>query len=275
MYPVLLHLGPLLVPSYGVAVAVGVLAALALAQWTARRCALAAEAASASGHAWNLIVLAVFSAIAVQRLLLIAMNLGDLRRHPQWLLAIAMVHHPLLAAVGAAAALLAAILYARWARLSLLAIFDALAAPLCLGLAFEEAGALLEGSGYGREALSPHTWSVTYSSSLTANWGGAPLGVPVYPVQAYAALALLVLALWLCLWLARPYRKGEIAGGALIGLGVILFLTEGYRDWEGRGVLSVAGGNPLLDVPQLAAILLILLGAALLLDWSSRRAKSA
>jgi phosphatidylglycerol:prolipoprotein diacylglycerol transferase len=265
----------LLVPSYGVAVAVGVLAALALAQWTARRCALAAEAASASGHAWNLIVLAVFSAIAVQRLLLIAMNLGDLRRHPQWLLAIAMVHHPLLAAVGAAAALLAAILYARWARLSLLAIFDALAAPLCLGLAFEEAGALLEGSGYGREALSPHTWSVTYSSSLTANWGGAPLGVPVYPVQAYAALALLVLALWLCLWLARPYRKGEIAGGALIGLGVILFLTEGYRDWEGRGVLSVAGGNPLLDVPQLAAILLILLGAALLLDWSSRRAKSA
>jgi phosphatidylglycerol:prolipoprotein diacylglycerol transferase len=275
MYPVLFHIGALLVPSYGVAVALGVLAALALAQWTARRCALASEAAQASRHAWNLIVLAVFSAIAVERLLLIAMNLGDLRKHPQWLLAIAMVHHPLLAAVGAGAALLAIVFYARWARLPLFAILDALAAPLCLGLAFEEAGALLEGSGYGREVFSPHTWSVTYSSSLAANWGGAPLGVPVYPVQAYAALALLLLALWLCLWLARPYRRGEIAGGALLGLGVILFLTEGYRDWEGRGVLSIAGGDPLFDLPQFAALLLVFLGAALLLDWSGRRATAA
>ena len=47
-----------------------------------------------------MIVLAVFAAIAIERLLLIVMNLSDLRHHPQWLLAIAMVHHPLLAGVG-------------------------------------------------------------------------------------------------------------------------------------------------------------------------------
>ena len=35
MHPILFHLGPLIVPSYGVAVALAVLAALALAQWTA------------------------------------------------------------------------------------------------------------------------------------------------------------------------------------------------------------------------------------------------
>jgi hypothetical protein len=51
-------------------------------------------------HAWNMLVLAVFSALAISRLLLIVMNLSDLRKHPTWLLAIAMVHHPLLAAVG-------------------------------------------------------------------------------------------------------------------------------------------------------------------------------
>ncbi|HEY9127267.1 MAG TPA: prolipoprotein diacylglyceryl transferase family protein [Acidobacteriaceae bacterium] len=275
MYPVLFHIGPLLVPSYGIAVALGVLAALALSRWTASRCDLGSEASNGPRHAWNLIVLAVFAAIAVERLLLIVMNLGDLRKHPQWLLAIAMVHHPLLAAVGAATALLAIGFYARWACLPLLVVLDTLAAPLCLGLAFEQAGALLEGSGYGREVLNPHAWSVTYSSAFAANWGGAPLGVPVYPVQAYTAIALLVLTLWLCLWLARAYRKGEIAGGALIGLGAILFLTEGYRDWEGRGVLSIADGEPFLDMPQLAAVLLVLLGAALLIDWRASRAKAA
>jgi len=273
MYPVLFHLGPLLVPSYGVAVALGVLAALLLAQWTAPRTGL--DNATASRHAWNLIVLAVFSAIALERLLLIFMNLSDLKRHPQWLLAIAMVHHPLLAAFGAVAAIVAVVLYTRWTHLSLLAALDALAAPLCLGLAFEEAGALLEGSGYGREVVSAHAWSITYSSAFAANWGGAPLGIPVYPVQAYTAIALLLLVLWLCLWLARSYRKGEIAGGALIGLGVILFLTEGYRDWEGRGILfDSAAKDPIFDLPQLAAVVLVLVGAALLIDWRRARVKT-
>jgi phosphatidylglycerol:prolipoprotein diacylglycerol transferase len=268
MHPVLLHLGPLLVPSYGVAVALGVLAALVLAQSTARRCGLHIDPQIASRHAWNLTVLAVFSAIAVERLLLIVMNLGDIKRHPQWLLAIAMIHHPMLAAVGAVAAAIAILIYARWAHLSRIAVFDALAAPLCLGLAFEQAGALLAGSGYGREVFNPHTWSITYTNPLAAAWSGAPLGVPVYPVQAYTAMALLLLTLWLYLWLARSYRKGESAGGSLIGLGLILFLTEGYRDWEGRGVLfDATGKNPVADLPQLAAIALILIGAALLIDW--------
>ena len=277
MHPILFHLGPLLVPSYGAAVALGVLAALALAQWTAQRCALAGESEAANGprHAWNLIVLAVFSAIAVERLLLIAMNLGDLKQHPRWLLAIAMVHHPLLTVFGALAALVAIFSYARWAHLPLLAVLDTLAAPVCLGVAFEEIGALLEGSGYGCEVLSPNTLSVTYTSAFAANWGGAPLGVPVYPVQAYTAVALVVLALWLCLWLARAYRQGEIAGGALIGLGIVLFLTEGYRDWEGRGVLfAEAQHNPVFDLPQLAAIILVLLGAALLMEWRPAHAKA-
>lgn len=274
MHPVLAHIGRLIVPSYGVAVALGVLAALTLAQWTARRCGLGLE--KGPRHAWNLIVLAVFSAIAVERLLLIVMNLSDLKHHPQWLLAIAMVHHPMLAAVGAVAGMLAIFFYTRWAHLSLLAVLDALAAPLCLGIVFEQAGALLAGSGYGREVTNPNTWSITYSSQLAAVWSGAPLGVPVYPVQGYTALALLLLTLWLCLWLARSHREGEIAGGSLIGLGIILFLSEGYRDWEGRGVLfDGAQKNPLFDLPQLAAVALILIGAALLLEWRSARTKAA
>ena len=123
----------------------GVLLALWLAQITARRAGLDPR------HAWNLLVLAVFSSLVASRLLLIAMNLSDLRRHPRWLLAVAMVHHPLLAAVGFAGAGIAVAIYIRWARLPLLTVTDALVAPLSVGMALEQAGALLAGSGFGSE----------------------------------------------------------------------------------------------------------------------------
>src|ERR1700761_6668718 len=235
MHPILFHIGPLIVPSYGVAVALAVLAALALAQWTARRGDL--DASTGPRHAWNMIVLAVFAAIAIERLLLIVMNLSDLKRHPQWLLAIAMVHHPLLAGVGIAGGVVTIVAYARWARLPLIAVADCLAAPLCLGYAFEQCGALLAGSDFGREVIAANTWSVTYTSRFAALWSGAPLGVPVYPVQAYVAAGALALAAALCVFLARPHRSGDIGGVWLLGFGILIFVTEGYRDWEGRGVL--------------------------------------
>jgi phosphatidylglycerol:prolipoprotein diacylglycerol transferase len=264
MHPILFHLGPLIVPSYGVAVALAVLAALALAQWTARRSQL--NAAAGPRHAWNMIVLAVFAAIAIERLLLIVMNLSDLRRHPQWLLAIAMVHHPLLAGVGIAGGAIAIVAYARWAKLPLLVVLDCLAAPLCLGYAFEQCGALLAGSDFGRGVVSPGIWQVTYTSRFAALWSGAPLGEPVYPVQIYAASGSLILAVVLCLFLERSRRRGDVGGAWLVGFGVLLFLTEGYRDWEGRGAVF----SGWLDLPQLAGILFVFAGAAMLMSWRSR-----
>ena len=88
-------------------------------------------------------MVALFAALAGERLLLIAMNWNDLLRHPRWILGLAMIHHPLLALAGALAGLGSAAVYARWQRMPLAATADALAAPLALGLAFEQLGALL------------------------------------------------------------------------------------------------------------------------------------
>ena len=143
MHPVLFHIGAILIPSYGASAAVGVLLALFLAQRTARVAGLN------PAHVWNLCVCALFAALIAQRLLLVVINLRDLRSHPSWLLALAMVHHPLLAAIGSLAGAAVAFACARWQKLPLLKTADALAAPLALGLAFEQLGALLAGSGYG------------------------------------------------------------------------------------------------------------------------------
>jgi phosphatidylglycerol:prolipoprotein diacylglycerol transferase len=244
----------LLIPSYGAVSALGVLLALFLAQRTAR------IANVNSAQIWNLCVIGIFAALAGERLLLVAVNWSDLRRHPGWMLGLAMIHHPLLASFGALAGVGSAAAYARWKRLPLASTADALAPPLALGLAFEQLGALLAGSGYGTDATV--RWAITYTNVLAARWSGTPLGLPIHPVQAYAALAFLTLSISLLLWLPERRRQGDVAGLWLLGAGVAFFITELWRDPEGRGTFL----NGALDGPQAVAILFVIAGAFVLFE---------
>jgi len=243
---------------------VGVLLALFLAQRTARAVGID------TGKLWNLCVVALFAALIGSRLLLVILNFADLRSHPMWMLGLAMIHHPLLAASGALIAAVAAILFGRWQRLPLWSTADALAAPVALGLAFEQLGALLAGSGYGVEArgIAVH-WAVTYTQILAARWSGAPLGIPVHPVQAYSALAFLILSILLLFWLPRRRQQGDNFGLLLLGAGVAVFITEFWRDPEGRGALL--GGA--LNGPQAAAVVLVVAGGLMLLERKVAKAK--
>jgi phosphatidylglycerol:prolipoprotein diacylglycerol transferase len=206
---------------------------------------------------WNLSILAVLAAMAAARLPLVALNWANLRLHPSWMLTLAMIHHPLLAAAA----------YAQRQRMPLWSAADALAAPLALGLAFEQWGALLAGSEYGKEAENglAARWAVTYTDPLAARWSGTPLGIPVHPVQAYSALAFLTLSLFLLVWLPFRRQPGDAFGLLLLGAGVAVFFTEFWRDREGRGAL-LSGA---LDGPQVAAVLLVIAGGLVLTERKS------
>jgi phosphatidylglycerol:prolipoprotein diacylglycerol transferase len=195
-------------------------------------------------------------------LLLVAANWSALRSHPSWVLGLAMVHHPLLAGVGALAGTGCAAWYAHHSKLPFRATADALAPPLAAGLAFEQLGALAAGSGYGADAAPSLGWAVTYTNPLAAIWSGTPLGVPLHPVQAYAALAFFALAVLLWVWLPLERRRGDVAGLWLMGAGVTIYLTEIWRDWVGRGSLF----HGVIDGPQIAAVFLVLAGALVLLE---------
>jgi phosphatidylglycerol---prolipoprotein diacylglyceryl transferase len=252
VHPVLFHLGPLIVPSYGVLAALGILLALMLLLRTASIVGLNPN------PMWNLCIVALFAALAGSRILLIVLNWTVVRSHPAWLLGLAMVHHPLLAGVGTVFALAVAVPYARWQHLPALPAADALAAPLALALACEQLGALLSGVGYGTETTV--RWAVIYTHPLAARWSGAPLFVPVHPVQAYAALAFLAISVALLLWMPHRRQQGEVAGIGFLAFGAALYFTEFWRDPEGRGTLF----NGALDGPQLAAIVFVLVGAVVL-----------
>lgn len=259
MHPVLFHIGSLVIPSYGATAALGVLLALMLALYTARKIAIDPN------KIWNLCIIALFAALASSRLLLVIANWTVLRHHPLWMLSLAMIHHPLLAAIGTLFALAVATIYARVNDLPFRATADVLAAPAALGLAFEQIGALLAGSGYGTGALVP--WAITYTDPLAARWSGAPLGIPVHPVQAYAALCLLAIAVALVLWLPHRRQNGDLAGIFLMATGIVLFITEFWRDPIGRGALF----NGIVKGPQVAGIVLVVTGAILLLERDSQR----
>jgi phosphatidylglycerol---prolipoprotein diacylglyceryl transferase len=232
--------------------ALGVLLALMLGQRTAR------IAGMVPAQVWNLSIAALFAALIGSRILLLAINWRDVTQHPLWMLGLATIHHPLLVIAGMGLGGLAAFVYARWQRLPLLNTADTLAAPITLGIACEQLGALLAGSAFGTDT---HVrWAVTYTNLLAARWSGAPLGVPVHPVQAYAAIAFLSLALLLLVILPARRQHGDVAGVALMGAGVIVFVTEFWRDWEGRGALF----HGVFDGPQAAAIVMVLGGAVLL-----------
>jgi phosphatidylglycerol---prolipoprotein diacylglyceryl transferase len=100
---------------------------------------------------------------------------------------------------------------------------------------------------------------------LAAIWSGTPLGVPLHPVQAYAALAFLALAVLLWVWLPLERRPGDVTGLWLMGAGMAIYFTEFWRDWAGRelpGRGSVFSGA--IDGPQIAAVFLVLAGALML-----------
>jgi phosphatidylglycerol:prolipoprotein diacylglycerol transferase len=259
VYPVLFHLGPIVVPSYGVLAALGILLSLTLLTRTARLAGLNPN------PLWNLSILALFAALVGSRLVLLALNWTVVRTHPAWLLGLALVHHPLVMAIGAVFAIAAAVPFARAQRLPLRATADALAAPAALALTCEQLGALFSGSGYGTP--SDARWAIVYTNPLAAQWSGAPLFVPVHPVQAYTALASCAISVGLLVWSARGHRPGEVAGGALLAFAVAIYFTEFFRDPEGRG--SLFGGA--LDGPQLASVGLVLLGTLFLLDRSRCR----
>ena len=169
-----------------------------------------------------------------------------------------MIHHPLVATAAGAIGLGAAFAYARWQRMPITDAADALAAPVAVGLACEQLGALMAGSGFGSKprALGGHLHSSTRralerrAAGRSAASGAGLCGHRISYSRRPAAGDV-------CRRGGSTATRPELA---LIGFGAIIFVTEFWRDWEGRGAML----HGALDGPQLAALLLLMAGALLL-----------
>jgi len=132
-------------------------------------------------------------------------------------------------------------------------VADLCAPAIALGQAIGRIGCLMAGDDYGRPTTVP--WAVTFSDPDAAGIGGAPLGVPLHPVQLYESLVCLVLFAVL-VWFERRKRvEGDVIIAYTVLYAAARFVLEFYRGDDDRGF--VFGG--ILSTSQFIAIVLFAL----------------
>lgn len=221
MYPRLLQFGHIAIPTYGALTALALVAGLAAAVHFARKLALDPN------KIWSLCLAGTFTALAGARLLLIVSHFTAFRAHPFWILGLTTIHEEWVVTLSVVAGLMAAVLYALAEGLSVLYVFDCLAPAAALAIVINRIGAFLAGLDFGVPAQGG--WTVIYTSRIAALWYRTPLGIALYPVQLYEAIASLLTLGLLLWWMPRRSQSGEIAGAGLFLYGISSFVLSFYR----------------------------------------------
>ena len=239
MLPVL-QIGPLAIQTYPLA--------LVLAGWVSL--AIAARVASRKGidgdHIYNAGLYGLVAGLLAARLAHVIAFWPAYRAQPLEILGLNTTAFLLWPGVIAGLAVAGWYIYRH--QLPLASMLDAFAPGLLIGLAIAATGALLAGRSPGAPADLP--WAVEL-------WG-----VRRHPVQAYEALGLLAVGLFV-LSLTRSDRdsgdprKGTVALIALLGWGLVEWLVEAFRSPD--VVSTLLGGIRTGQVLGLGAALVALL----------------
>ena len=251
MYPRLFQIGHFAIPTYGALIALSLVAALTALIQFARRLRLDPN------RLWNLAVIGILTTLISARLLLVALAFQAFRKHPFWVLGLTPFQGSWVMGVAILFGVAAAILYALAEGLPLLSVADCAAPCAALALAISWAGAFLAGADYG--LASRHGFAVTYTSPLAQHWYGTPLGISLYPVQLFEAIASLAIFIVLVSRLPRRTQDGEIFGGWLLLSGIAGFFLSFYQ----------AGSHIGMAVYQLIFLLMVIVSPLFMLRRKS------
>lgn len=245
MYPYLLHSGHLIIPTFGLLAAVGLMAALTLSLRTAAKAGLPPDTL------WNAGLFTLLAAFILSRLLLVATNFSNFLHYPILLLMV-----PSLTPWGILLTVIATLIYLRLRHLPLLPTLDAWSPCATLIWAFLALGHFAEGSDPGLPTNLP--WGLAIPPDTTPR---------LHPVALYAAIVAIVITLALLQLLSRSKRPGSVIAAALAAAGIAQFLLTFFRQ---PIPYPVPLGN-LLDPIQWIALGMVL-AAGLILILQPRKA---
>lgn len=251
MYPRLLTLPFYTIHTFGVLLAAAYLTALWWLVRTGRREGLHPDTLTSLGF-W-----AIVGAIVGAKLLMVVRALPDYMSQPSELLSRSFLTSAGDFYGGFIGGVVGALLFF-WLNptLRFWPLADLCAPAIALGQAIGRIGCLMAGDDYGSPTSVP--WAIAFSDPDAAAIGGAPLGIPLHPVQLYESVFCLLLFFGL-VWLAR--RK-TFDGQVLLAYSVVYavgrFIIEYFRGDLDRGF--VLGG--LFSTSQFIAVVIVLIALA-------------
>lgn len=251
MFPELFRIGNFWVGTYGLLVTTGVLVGLMLAARYSRLQGIDPE------DAWNLGILAVFSAIVGAKIMLVINDWSTYSRDLSQLWSMQTLRAGGVFYGGLIAAVVASVAYIRRHRLPVLRTCDAFAPGIAMGHAIGRLGCFSAGCCYGKPTNLP--WGVVFHNPLAQEISQTPLGVKLHPTQLYESLVELLNFLILVWLLKRKRQDGQVLGAYLFLYGFARFFIEFIRDDPERGSLF----NGAMTYTQLVSVFMVIAGGAL------------
>lgn len=224
MWPVLFKLGPFVIYSYWVCIALGYLAAYFVIERNARRYGINDRIA---GEA---VLIAVVVGLSGARLLHLITEYEEYRGDPWKILK--LWEGGLVFYGGLVTALLAIIWCLKREGVAVGTGLDAITPGLALGHGIGRIGCFLAGCCYGTPSQLP--WAVTFRDAASL----APLRTPIHPAQLYESAGVFVIFLVLILLSKRPSLKGTLFWVYLMLYSVLRFFLEFVRGDTYPGKMS-------------------------------------
>ena len=245
------QLGPFTLHTYGVLVALGFLAALAVIGRGAKREGLPSE------PVFDLAFVAVLAAVVGSRLLYVVFNLGEYLADPVRIFKIweggLVFHGGLLLAVPVC------LFFVRRLGLPAWVTADVFAPAIAIGQAVGRIGCFAAGCCYGAPWDPPFCVTYTHPDSL------APLHTPLFPSQLFAAIS--GAAVFAVLLAYRPRRRapGQVFWLYFVLASAVRFAEDAFRGHEAK--LAIL---PWLSATQAIAIVLAAASLVLFLAFGRR-----
>lgn len=267
MFPILVDFGTwdlpligekhLFLPTYGFLFASAVLLAW---WWFTRR---AKRLGIPEETVFNLTFFSLLAGILGAKLMLVLVDWRFYLAHPGEILGTIRTAGVL--AGGVVLGALAFVLYARRKGLPILALGDAIVAPLALAQGIGRLGCLSAGCCWGVEASPANPIAITFTDPAAREQTGVSLHVPLVPTQVFEmGFDLLLAALLTWLWRSRIRPHGTVVWIYLLLYGAGRGVIEFWRGDAHRGLFL--GGH--LSTSQIVAGGAVLL--ALIMLWRSR-----
>ncbi len=243
MFPRLFTYESFALPTYGVLVALGFVAALAVIVRLAGREGLDKD------RIFNLGVYLALAGMVGAKIFLVAQDWSYYSANPRQIFSFSVLQSGGIFFGGFLIALAFAVLYMRKAKLPFLKVADAFAPGIAVGHAFGRLGCFAAGCCWGEPTAA--AWAVAFTDPYAHEVVGVPLNVDLHPTQLYESAALFLTFAFLYRLHARKRFDGQVLGWYLLLYPAARFLIEfvryhGSNAWLWQDRLSDAQGISLL-----------------------------